>query len=276
MTNPSRGLGWKPDPVQPVLDRVDHDAAALLVTAPPVLPTATDLRHLVVEILDQGQLGSCVANAGMQAIRMAHRAQTIADPTVPPLGSRLFGYYWARAFSGDVNRDEGTHLRDFFRGIAKYGFCPEAFWPYSDVRGVNARFCRLPGGNALRMAYDQHGGDFGYARIYDDTPAGRLTAIRQAVAAGYAVVFGTLVSETFCIGVGSVAVRAPTQKSDVIAGGHALTIVGYGADGTFTVANSWGPAWGVDGYCYFAPEYVSWEKSQDFWIVKNPPRFTAV
>lgn len=40
------------------------------------------------------------------------------------------------------------------------------------------------------------------------------------------------------------------------AGGHAVCVVGYQADGRFIVRNSWGPTWGDKGFGYATPAYI--------------------
>jgi hypothetical protein len=43
---------------------------------------------------------------------------------------------------------------------------------------------------------------------------------------------------------------------DTVRGGHAICIVGYRADGRFIVRNSWGTAWGDEGFGYLHPGYI--------------------
>jgi C1A family cysteine protease len=40
-------------------------------------------------------------------------------------------------------------------------------------------------------------------------------------------------------------------------GGHAVTVVGYRADGRFVVRNSWGTDWGDKGFAYVSPKYIA-------------------
>lgn len=51
-------------------------------------------------------------------------------------------------------------------------------------------------------------------------------------------------------------------KADTVRGGHAVSVVGYRADGSFIVRNSWSEYWGDDGYGYVTPQYIAdafWE-----------------
>ena len=40
-------------------------------------------------------------------------------------------------------------------------------------------------------------------------------------------------------------------------GGHAIAVVGYTATGRFIIRNSWGPAWGDNGFAYASPAYIT-------------------
>jgi Papain family cysteine protease len=43
-----------------------------------------------------------------------------------------------------------------------------------------------------------------------------------------------------------------TKASNTLAGGHCIVIVGYDdARGAWLIRNSWGPSWGMSGYCWF-------------------------
>jgi C1A family cysteine protease len=41
-----------------------------------------------------------------------------------------------------------------------------------------------------------------------------------------------------------------------VRGGHAICVVGYRTDGRFIVRNSWGTAWGDNGFGYVHPDYI--------------------
>jgi C1A family cysteine protease len=255
-----RGLGYKPDPPKAIGQKPDHDAAPTLGTAPP--PPAASNVELVVEVLDQGQAGSCVAHAIPQAVRMAHVRAGIASPR---LMSRNMGYWLSRSLDGTQNEDDGTYLRSFFTVLKAYGFCPESVWPY-DL----AQLYTIPPAAAFRAAYDQNNPTV-YQRIMT-AGAARIDDIKRAIAAGYGVCFGTDVSEAFCqnqLGDGPI----PPPTTSPIAGGHALCAVAYDGD-TFRIVNSWSPDWGDRGYCTFSADYMAWDRTNDLWIVAQAPNYS--
>ena len=63
MKTPTRNYGWRPD----LPDHRDLLYAALR-RAPAVLPAKADLRKLCSVVEDQGELGSCTANALVGAL----------------------------------------------------------------------------------------------------------------------------------------------------------------------------------------------------------------
>lgn len=257
-----RKLGWLPDAHKRPGEKLDEDASLVLKAGP--LPNAATVEEHS-NIIDQGSLGSCVWNAIGQAVWIAHRRAGVAQPK---LLSRLFGYYFSRAYHHQTGEDSGTFIRYGFAVLNKFGFCPEELWPYDD--GPD-KFKRMPGWKAIQGAYDQRSPTV-YRRIYDEGEA-RLTSVKRAIAGGYAVVFGTDVSVDFCNGdLGQGPIEAPIGKP--IGGGHAMTIVGYDGN-VFRVANSWGKDFGDRGFCHFAASYVKWANTRDLWLVEHSPKYSG-
>ena len=254
-------LGWLRDPPKLAGQAPDWDANFLLNASAPIPPSGS-VKHYVVELLNQGPLGSCVANAISQAVRISHVRQGMARPA---LASRLLMYYCSRAENGDTSEDSGSYLRSCFGAMNKFGFCPESAWPY-DV----TKYARMPASNAFRMAFDQHSPTV-YQRISSQGTQ-RTDDIKRAITAGYAVAFGTSVSNRFTQGeLGRGPIPAPTAEP--IAGGHALCCVGYDGD-AFEIVNSWGEDFGANGYCWFSGDYMRWYDTSDLWIVNSAPRFS--
>jgi len=254
-------LGWKPDAPKAAHEKPDLDAHLMLRAAPPP-PPAANIRHLVVDVLNQGGLGSCVSNAILQAVRCSHVKQGVQNAKI---GSRLFGYYLSRAYHHDTANDSGTYLRLFFQALAKFGFCAEDIYPYDDGP---EKFKQMPSMAAFRAAFDQ-ANPTTYRRI-SATGADRLDAIKRAIAAGYGVCFGTDVDNAFCSNQLVEPLLPPVSN---IAGGHAMMVGGYDDD-IFDICNSWGTGWGHSGWCRFSADYLTSDISRDFWICEYAPRYS--
>src|SRR5438105_12662932 len=115
------GFGWMPD----LPDNRDHLYAAPLAKLR-VLPSKADLRRHCPAVYDQGQIGSCTANAIAAAIEFDRKKQSLED-FVP---SRLFIYYNERAMEHTIGSDAGAMIRDGIKSVGKKGACPESEWPY--------------------------------------------------------------------------------------------------------------------------------------------------
>src|SRR5215468_12133180 len=106
------GLGWMPD----LPDNRDHLYSAPLAKLR-VLPTKADLRRRCPKVYNQGQIGSCTANAIAAAIEFDRKKQKLKD-FVP---SRLFIYYNERVMEHTVSTDAGAMIRDGIKSVAKQG-----------------------------------------------------------------------------------------------------------------------------------------------------------
>src|SRR5450432_4249242 len=117
--------GWVPD-------RPDYrDKLYSTIAAPPKkLPKKVDLSAGCSAVEDQGQLGSCTANALAGNLEFLEKK---AGQRVTNL-SRLFIYYNERAIEGTISEDAGAAIRDGVKSLVKLGVCTEAKWPYKIAR----------------------------------------------------------------------------------------------------------------------------------------------
>jgi C1A family cysteine protease len=109
--------GWVPD----IPDHRDFWFAAPVENMA-ALPPSVDLRpQCPKEVYDQGQLGSCTANAIAGALEFDQRKQSLK--TFTP--SRLFIYYNERVMEGTVDSDSGAQIRDGIKSVGNIGACPK-------------------------------------------------------------------------------------------------------------------------------------------------------
>ncbi len=102
LSPPKPRFGWVPD----VPDHRDHLYAAPVEWLAK-LPLKVDLRTKCPAVYDQGQLGSCTANAIAAAIEFDQMKEKIKYF----MPSRLFIYYNERVMEGTVNSDSGADPR---------------------------------------------------------------------------------------------------------------------------------------------------------------------
>ena len=244
--------GWIPD----LPDHRDH-----LYAAPArelrALPSKMDLRpNCPKEVYDQGQLGSCTANAIAGAIEFDRIKQKLEDVFTP---SRLFIYYNERVIEGTVDSDSGAQIRDGMQTIGQQGGPHEALWPY-DI----AKFTDSPSANAV--ADGRNHTAISYQRVVRN-----LNQMKGCLATGYPFVFGFTVYESFeSQDVASTGVVPMPASNERILGGHAVLAVGYDdSQQRFIVRNSWGTGWGMGGYFTMPYTYLTDDNlSDDFWTVR--------
>jgi C1A family cysteine protease len=248
-TRPVARFGWVPD--LPDARDFMYSAPEEVLTS---LPKKVDLRSKMPPVYDQGQLGSCTANA----ISAAFEYDQVKEGLKDFMPSRLFIYYNERAIEGTVDSDSGAMIRDGIKSIAKLGVCDEGVWPY-DI----ARFTEKP----PKQAYDDaksHQATL-YRRVI-----GNLHQMQGCLASGYPFVFGFSVYESFMSADVARTGEVPLPpRSEKLVGGHAVVAVGYDDRiQRFIVRNSWGNGWGMKGYCTMPYGYLTDPQlARDFWAI---------
>jgi C1A family cysteine protease len=251
MPRKNQGYGWTPD----LPDHRDHMYAAppMVVAA---LPSKVNLRSKCPPVVDQGNLGSCTANAIGNAHRFEQMKQGQPNSFLP---SRLFIYYNERAIEGTVNSDSGAMIRDGIKTIANQGVCPEKLWPYNI-----GKFTKKPSSTCYKEALKHQA--ISYQRLVQSP-----SQMKGCLASGYPFVFGITVYESFespaVAKTGTVPMPGSGEK---VLGGHAILAVGYDdAKQRFTVMNSWGTGWGDKGYFTIPYGYLAdTDLAADFWTIR--------
>ena len=242
--------GWVPD----LPDQRDFAYRVPRRTAA-ALPSAVDLRAQMPAIYDQGQLGSCTANAIGGAFEFEMLKQR--EPDFMP--SRLFIYYNERVIERTVNEDAGAQLRDGMKTVAHQGVCPEPLWPY-----VLSQFATKPTPECFTEGKKHLG--IMYMRVEQD-----VAQMRGCLAAGYPFIFGFTVYESFESDAVTRTGNVPMPEGDErTLGGHAMVAVGYdNPKKLITVRNSWGTGWGKKGYGTMPYAYfTNPDLSADFWTLR--------
>lgn len=249
--NSGRAFGWK-------RDTPDHrDLVFRPQFAAAQLPPRFDLDVAAWPLpFDQGDLGSCTANAIAAAVMYDRKLAGL--PFQAP--SRLFVYYQERVLEGTVPWDAGAELRDGMKAVAKWGSPDEALWPY-DV----GRFRERPSVRAYKDAGLHLVSQ--YLRVAQDA-----TSLKAALFAGHPVVLGFTVYTSFLSDAVAATGAAPMpQPDDRPVGGHAVLLTGWDdAAGLFRLLNSWGASWGDGGYFTLPYGYLTNPTlAADFWTIRS-------
>lgn len=218
------------------------------------LPKTIDLRQGCSLVVNQGELGSCTANAIASGLREYWEKQSGSLTLL----SRLWLYWEERNLEGTVNEDAGAMIRDGMKILQKIGCAPEADWPY-DI----AKYTQTPPAQATADATPFKISI--YHRVLN------LTALKVALAEGYPVVLGISVYESFeSDQVAQTGIITMPKRGEQLLGGHAVLAVGYKDDqeikgqGVVIGRNSWGEGWGDKGYFYLPYSYFE-KYVSDMW-----------
>ncbi len=246
------GYGW----IKDASDPRDFKFVSPIKT----LPKSVNMRPYMPPILDQGNLGSCTANAIANDF-YAEMLRQLSLKTINHawLPSRLLIYFNERTLEGTVKQDSGASVRDGFKTINTLGVCPETEWPYiiSNFAVKPPAKCYI---DALRDKTVQ----------YLSIPQ-VLTQMKGCLASGYPFVFGFNVYESFeSDEVAKTGIVPMPVKGEALLGGHCVLACGYDDYyQRFMVMNSWGSGWGIKGYFTIPYAYLtSANLASDFWTIR--------
>lgn len=235
---PKHRYGWKPS--LPGVSLPEADTTGLPILA------EVDPRPKMPPIVDQGQLGSCTANATAAAFQY-DAIQDGAD--CGPL-SRLWIYYYERAIEGTLGQgDTGAYGHDAFK-VAAHGIPDETLWPY-DV----SKYARKPPASKPR-AYTLS------KKVH--APGQSHKTIQQVLSNGQSIAFGFTVYSSFeSDATASTGIMPVPEPGEEVLGGHEVLAVGYleHLPQYVLCRNSWGTSWGMAGY-FVMPWTVFLDRSQ--------------
>jgi C1A family cysteine protease len=218
-------------------------------------PPSVDLREYCSPVEDQGELGSCTAQALVGALEyLENKTQGQGQYTDY---SRLFLYYNERVYINTELEDSGAIIRDGIKSLNRKGICEETLWPH-DI----SKFAEKP----PKACYTD-------ARAHKTVSYQRLNTFDQmkaCLASGYPFIFGFTVYESFMWSENMGTIPMPDIVSESVIGGHAVLAVGYNEqDKRFLCRNSWGTKWGERGDFTMPYAYVKdRDLSDDFWTIR--------
>lgn len=214
------------------------------------LPEKVDLSSHFPPPFDQGELGSCTANA------LGSCVEFLETGFIP---SRLFIYFNERQIQNTIDSDSGSTITTGINTLKTYGVCSESEWQYDPTK-----FELKPSDQCYNDAKKD------LAEVVMNLQ--NLDEVKHCLATNYPVAFGFEVFSYFESEdmAKSGLLKMPEQNEQNL-GGHAVCAVGY--DDTtkmVKIRNSWGENWGDHGYFYMPYEYISnVGLAGDFWTIRK-------
>ena len=260
-------FGWLPDPLDHRDYRLDTPAVAkatdraakkskrkIKARPPQKVPPRVDLRDTCTPIEDQGDIGSCTAQAVVGLLECLWK-QTHGQHLD---ASRLFLYKVTRNLLG-WEGDTGAFVRTAIKAAKLFGVCPEDYWSYDEET-----FDEEP--PAFCYSFARSYKTLVYYRLEE-----KLPALKASLAQGIPFAFGftcfASIDDVPSQGKDRGVIPFP-EKDESDVGGHAVVAVGYEEKRKqFIIRNSWGTDWGDGGYGYLPYEYFEAELADDCWCL---------
>lgn len=224
--------------------------AGAVAAAPLTLPASVDLRAAWWDIGDQGATGSCVGWSSTDGVARYHFVQAGKLAKTEKLSPR---FTWMASKETDefVNRPEtmiegsGTSLKAAMDILRKYGAVPDTTLPFK----INTAMYTGDEDAFFAMAATRKIAS--YFNLQRNIPSWR-----SWLAAHGPILVGLSVDASWSNATATKGLLDNFQPNTV-RGGHAVTAVGYRADGRIIIRNSWGTTWGDKGFGYASETYIN-------------------
>ena len=232
--------GW----IRDLPDIRDQDFLAAIphATLPDEFDLATAYPDRILPILDQGDIGSCVFNAGVSLVYY----DMVRQKLLPFMPSRLQWYYNTRVREHTVKSDSGATITDACKVFKSKGVCPEAEWTYTEEN-----LFKKPSVKAAKDALSCKG--LKWEHVHQNN-----NALQQMLYAGNPIIFGISVYDSFESKEAAKTGMIPMPRSDeTLLGGHGISMTGWSDKlGAYRCRNSWGTGWGDKGWFWLPYKYV--------------------
>lgn len=253
---PRFGTGWKRD-VNPEAHKTTQ---ALFGAAARLPPEALELLRWTGQPKDQKRTSSCVGQAIAKATAIRLRKTMGEQAPLEPSAQAIYAFAVRRGMEDPTAkmRDEGCVPADAMAAVSEMGVPSEEAWPF-DPEAIEKDPPWDVFSNAAKFSH------FDWFRINVDG-AYRSTAIAQALAKGYPVIFGLDLWQAYMDHREGTIQKADDDR----VGGHMQVIVGYrtAPNGReFLVMNSWGEEWGERGFAWIHEGVLASERASDFYVI---------
>lgn len=230
-----------------------RDYAYPLIHVRTIVPPTLDLRNSLTGVRDQGQQGTCVAQAGACCKEYQEKREIGFNEYLSP----QFVYNNRINYPG-----VGMSGRDLMRILRDLGIAQEANFVYGNqtIRDAIPDVARQDALNFRIKSYAQI--EFKYNANGTPAYSNNIEAVKLAL-----VENGPTVIILPCYNYGPRFWYRPDAGA-ILIGWHAVALVGYNASG-FIVRNSWGTGWENRGYCEMSYSDFNLKPMSEHWTMTD-------
>jgi len=239
-------FGWKPDRAW-LKGAIPFENSRMRATP---VREAVDLSALMIPDDDQGQWGRCTG----YGLRRAFCAALMkSDKGVYPLSANYI-YWREREMEGTLNEDAGAMIMDGILCLKRYGVCLARLLPDS------ASIFRKPSATAHKNALSHQ---VLHAYKVDNRNGQDL---ERAMSAGYVVVFGIYLRESFMDLNSRNYTYVPAGR---LVGGHCMVFYKYDLRrNSISGYNQWGARWGRNDTFEMSLNIAHSSAVDDCWVIE--------
>ena len=245
-----------------------QDVVSTVLDVWPANSKRVDFSGFCSPIEDQGGIGSCTSMALAGIIEYNQRKSFNKYINC----SKLFMYKTTRNLLNETG-DTGAYIRTAMKSLVLCGAPPEEYYPYieTDYDKEPSAFVYAMADNYKATKYFCLDPD-----LENTPPLIVLEKVKRLLRKEIPLMFGFYIFPSF--EAGDDAGHIPFPGNEKAVGGHAIVAVGYDDEqvienkqtgeltkGALLIRNSWGVAWGMNGYGWLPYAYVNNRIALDFW-----------
>jgi hypothetical protein len=226
------------------------------------LPNMVDLSSNLPPVGNQGYQSSCVGWAvGYYYKTFQERVERKWDAASPQHQFSPAWVYNQRATTNCAD-DLGMSFYDGFSIIKNLGAAPLASFPYDQSDP-----CRQPSQAVKDEAWQYR--SMSFASVFSGAGSADLATLKALLVDGQPFAIAVPVYSSFYRVTYASPVVPRHAEGEPLYGGHAMFVVGYDDTmGGFKTVNSWGSAWGRDGFCYLSYDLVRYD-AWEAWVMQD-------
>ena len=221
------------------IDNRDYDIQKVLPSMG-YYETPKEYRTFYNKVLNQGDIGSCVAHTGATIVSKFHHRQTNKWQHFSVgmiYGNRLDGQY----------QGEGMYPREAWENLRSFGTCYYEDFSINEVYPSARQKFMLNKEILLTKAYPNRISTYCQLKSVDD--------VKKVLLEGGEVAF-TIVTYDVFDKIGRDGMIYPPDKNHKEKGWHEVTVVGWDDEiNRYIILNSWGENWGQGGLGYLPYNY---------------------